>query len=225
MLLQQKPAAQLGKELSARGSLQRFLLICGILSSLWYVIINIYVPMHYPGYSMATFTISELSAIDAPTRTLWVALVILYPILFAAFGWGVIKAANGNRFLRVTGLLIVIYSIFNIYWPPMHQRGHEMTLTDKLHIVWAIITVLFMMIMMVCGALAFRGGFSFLYLLIYWDTHAFWHSNIIRSSKYRDKWSDTLDWRLGTYQYRGIHALDYFICNDATQFEKKQKMK
>ena len=161
MLLQQKPAAQLGKELSARGSLQRFLLICGILSSLWYVIINIYVPMHYPGYSMATFTISELSAIDAPTRTLWVALVILYPILFAAFGWGVIKAANGNRFLRVTGLLIVIYSIFNIYWPPMHQRGHEMTLTDKLHIVWAIITVLFMMIMMVCGALAFRGGFRF----------------------------------------------------------------
>ena len=60
-------------------------------------------------------------------------------------------------------------------------------------------------------------GFSFLYLLIYWDTHAFWHSNIIRSSKYRDKWSDTLDWSLGTYQYRGIHALDYCICDDAIQ--------
>jgi hypothetical protein len=61
------------------------LLICGILSSLWYVAIN---TSSYTlrGYSVVTQTVSELSAINAPTRIFWVLLVIWYPILFASFG-------------------------------------------------------------------------------------------------------------------------------------------
>ncbi|HZA98643.1 MAG TPA: DUF998 domain-containing protein, partial [Gemmatimonadales bacterium] len=31
-----------------------------------------------------------------------------------------------------------------IFWPPMHMRGTEPTLTDTLHIVWSIVTVLLM---------------------------------------------------------------------------------
>ena len=136
-------------------SVQKIALTCGLVSSLWYVAINIYVPLQYEGYSMLSLTVSELSAIGAPTRQLWVALVVLYPILFATFGWGVLKYANGNKNLRVVGSLIIIYSIFNIYWPPMHMRGNPPTLTDTLHIVWAMVTVLFMIIMMVLGAAAF----------------------------------------------------------------------
>ena len=77
------------------------LLICGILSSLLYVLMNIFVPMGFEGYSIPSQTVSELSAIDAPTRTLWVWLAILYILLFAAFGWGVGKSAEGNRSLRI----------------------------------------------------------------------------------------------------------------------------
>jgi hypothetical protein len=40
----------------------RILLLCGILSSLLYVAMLIFVPMQYEGYNSFTQTISELSA-------------------------------------------------------------------------------------------------------------------------------------------------------------------
>ena len=145
--------------------MQKALLICGILSTFWYVGINIYVPMQYEGYSLSSLTVSELSAIGAPTRLLWVMLVLLYPMLFSAFGWGVLKSAQHNRPLRFVGGLIIAYCAFNLYWPPMHMRGFEPTLTDSLHIIWACITVLFMMTMMGFGAAAFGRQFRFYTIL------------------------------------------------------------
>lgn len=142
-------------ETTSIDTITKVLLVSGILSSLWYVAINLYVAMQYEGYSMTSLTVSELSAIGAPTRKLWVSLVIIYPILFGAFGFGVLRSAKNNRSLRMIGSLIVAYCIFNIYWPPMHQRGIEPTLTDTLHIVWAFITVLLMLVMMGFGAGAF----------------------------------------------------------------------
>ncbi|MDP4265559.1 MAG: DUF998 domain-containing protein [Bacteroidota bacterium] len=136
--------------------MRKALLACGILSSLWYLVINIFVPMQYEGYSSVTQTVSELSAIGAPTRVIWVLLATLYPLLFAAFGWGVVKSAAGNRSLRVAGTLIIVYSVMNFYWPPMHLReviaAGGGTLTDTLHIVWAMITLLFNMLLMGFGA-------------------------------------------------------------------------
>lgn len=132
-------------------SLQKFLLASGVLSSLWYVVINIYVPMHYEGYSMSRLTVSELSAIGAPTRLLWVLLVLAYPLLFAAFAWGVRSSGKQNRALRIAGALMLSYAAFNFYWPPMHMRGTEPTLTDTLHITWAIVTNIFMWLVMIFG--------------------------------------------------------------------------
>lgn len=147
------------------------LLACGILSSLWYLSINIVVPLQWEEYKIASYTVSELSAIGAPTRILWVLLVIPYPLLFAAFGWGVLHAATANRHLRVVGVLIIVYSIFNFFWPPMHQReviaAGDGTLTDTLHIVWAMTTVLFMMVMMGFGAAAFGKIFRIYTLLTF----------------------------------------------------------
>jgi amino acid transporter len=154
-----KTSVSLSHQAEANLLLRRLLLACGILSSLWYVIINIYVPTKYEGYDLLTFTVSELSAIGAPTRKLWVILVVFYPVLFAAFGFGVLQSASNNWRMRVVGLLIIAYCVFNIYWPPMHQRGQQPTLTDTLHIVWASVTVLFMMVMMGFGAGAFGKTF------------------------------------------------------------------
>jgi hypothetical protein len=147
------------------------LLICGILSSLWYVAINIFVPGMYQGYNMTSLTVSELSAIGAPTRVLWVLLAMPYPLLFAAFGWGIWQLAEGNRFLRSVGVLIIAYSVMNFYWPPMHQReviaAGGATLTDTLHIVWAITTILFMMVIMAYGAAALGKRFR-IYTIATW---------------------------------------------------------
>lgn len=137
----------------------KMLLICGTLSSLLYIAINIVVPMQWEEYSISSQTVSELSAIDAPTRPLWVGLCMLYILLFAVFGYGVLKSAGENRPLRITGYLILVYCIVNLYWPPMHLRGTEHTLTDTLHIVWAVITLLFMMFIMGFGAASLGNGF------------------------------------------------------------------
>lgn len=146
-------------------TMRRTLLTCGILSSLWYMAINIFVPMQYEGYSMLSMAPSELSAIGAPTRVLWGLMVLLYPLLFAAFGWGVLQVSSsgqydsqGSRYLRVVGNSIILYCVLNFYWPPMHVReviaAGRGSLTDNLHIAWAVMTLLFMTLLMGFGAAA-----------------------------------------------------------------------
>jgi len=76
---------------------RKSLLICGIISMLWYVVINIIVPAQYPGYDIASQTVSELSAIDIPTRRLWFLLCLFYSLLLLAFGLGIWLSAKGNR--------------------------------------------------------------------------------------------------------------------------------
>jgi hypothetical protein len=145
--------------------LKKNLLICGIMSSLYYVALNILVPLFYPGYDVASLTVSELSAIGAPTRALWVWLCSIYTILVVAFGWGVWLAAAGNRLLRISGLLLLIYGALGIFWPfaPMHQRqvlaAGGGTFSDTLHLVFAAVTVLLMILAIGFGAAALSRQF------------------------------------------------------------------
>jgi hypothetical protein len=135
------------------------LLVCGILSPLLYVAMNAFVPMLFEGYSLASQTVSELSAIGAPTRPLWVWLGTVYSLLVVAFGVGVWKSAGRNRPLRVVGGLMVVDGVVSLYWPPMHLRGAGFTLTDTMHIIWTIVTVLLMMLAIGFGAAAFGKRF------------------------------------------------------------------
>src|SRR5690606_5033742 len=132
--------------------MDRLLLVCGILSSLLYVAANIFVPMQYPGYNLASQTVSELSAVGTPTRQLWVGLLIVYSILVVGFGWGAWRSAGNDRRLRIAGILIAVYAIIGVFWPPMHQRevlaAGGGTLTDTLHIAFTFITVPLMLSVM-----------------------------------------------------------------------------
>ncbi len=152
-----------GKPLYTPKLLQKFLLICGIFSSLWYVVINIVTPAQYAGYSIASQTVSELSAIDTPTRTLWVVLCIFYTLLLIAFGWGVWVSAGDNKKLRVVAVVVVFDAVFGLFWPPMHQReviaAGGGTLTDTLHLVWAFVHLILMLLMIGFGAAAFGKQF------------------------------------------------------------------
>ena len=179
--------------------MHRGLLFCGILSSLWYIAINIYVPTQYIGYSIASYTVSELSAFNAPTRILWVLLALLYPLLFSAFGWGVLQKAQRKHSLRLVGFLIVAYCLFNFYWPPMHMRGSEPTLSDTLHIVWAVITNIFMWLFMGFGALSLGKQFR-IYTIVSIALHIIFGvltfleaPNIAKNGPY------PFNWNLGTY--------------------------
>ncbi len=126
--------------------MKKVLLICGILSSLLYVALNIFVPMQWPAYDIASQTVSELSAIGAPTRSLWVWLCAPYTLLMIAFAWGVWKSATGNRPLRVAGGLMIAYGALGIIWPfaPMHLcvilAAGGSTFSDTMHITLGAVT-------------------------------------------------------------------------------------
>ena len=132
----------------------KLFLSCGILSSLLYVGMNAFVPPLFEGYSVASQTVSELSAIGAPTRTLWVWLGTLYAALLMAFGYGVWRHAETNHPLRAAGISLLANGTLSLYWPPMQLRGSEFALTDALHIAWSIATVLLMVVAIAFGAAA-----------------------------------------------------------------------
>jgi hypothetical protein len=144
-------------------TLTKTLLSAGIFSSAWYILINAVVPLYFPGYNLLDQAPSELSAIGAPTRSLWLIAVTPYIILFAAFGVGLLRAAADNRSLRVTGWVVLLYCVWNAYWPPMHMRevlaAGGGTLSDTLHLIWAGVTVFLFLLIMVFGAAAL--GWSF----------------------------------------------------------------
>lgn len=105
-----------------RSTLQQVLLVCGILSSLLYATMLVFVPMGWESYSSVSQTVSELSAIGTPTRSLWVALGVIWTLLYAAMGWGVWRSAGPNQALQIVGGVIIISGTLGLFWPPMHQR-------------------------------------------------------------------------------------------------------
>jgi len=136
---------------------RKALLSCGIVAALLYVAMTLFVGVLWDGYSVASQTPSELSAIDAPTRPLWMLLGTLYAALMVAFSWSIWKSAPPNRALRITGALLMTQTVFGYFWPPMHQREVLAmaggTMTDTLHLVWAVVTgVLFVLAIVFGGA-------------------------------------------------------------------------
>jgi Protein of unknown function (DUF998) len=145
--------------------LQKLLLICGVLSSVLYVVANVVTAMQYPGYNTSSQTVSELSAIDTPTRSLWVLLMAGYSLLVIAFAIGVWRSAGNNRRLQVVAGVLIAYAVIGFFWPPMHQRevlaAGGGTLTDTLHIVFTFITIPLLMLAIGFGSTAFGKGFRF----------------------------------------------------------------
>ncbi len=148
---------------TAHHMLRKTLLLCGVLSSVFYVAMNIYVAAHAEGYSAISQTVSELSAIDAPTRPLWMPLGFLYGVLVLAFGFGVWLSSGRNRRLRIAGALLIANAVFGFFWPPMHLRpvlaGGGGTLSDTLHIAWTFVSGVLMMTAIGFAATAFGQRF------------------------------------------------------------------
>jgi len=130
------------------------LLVCGVLSSLVYVAANVAAGLSWKSYSFADQTISELSAIDAPSRPLWLALSIPFGLLSLAFAAGVWWSARGNHKLRVAAALMFAVCVLGPFWPPMHLRGTPATLTDTMHIVFACVTSVLFLLTIIFAATA-----------------------------------------------------------------------
>jgi hypothetical protein len=95
-----------GSLLFRKNLAKRILLICGILSSLLYT--SMIFGIQFQGYSITSQTVSELSAIGAPTRSLWVTLGIAYQVFIFAFAFGVWLSASQNKALRIVACLMLL---------------------------------------------------------------------------------------------------------------------
>jgi hypothetical protein len=158
---------QTEKEPQALKMVLKVLLICGILSSLLYVGTDIFAAMQYKGYSYLDQAISELSAIGAPTRPLWVAMLFLYNPLLIAFGIGVWKVVGRKRSLRFTGILLAVWGGLGFVWLffPMHMRGAIGSATDTMHLILSGVTVLLIVLFIGFGSGA-RGKWFRLYSIL-----------------------------------------------------------
>src|SRR4030095_1592132 len=103
-----------------RGMLRTILLACGILSSLLYVATDLLGGMSYEGYSFSAQTISELSAIGAPSKPLVGPLFLTYDVLLVAFGIGVMRETVARkRALRFAAFLLAGIVIIGVAMAPL----------------------------------------------------------------------------------------------------------
>jgi hypothetical protein len=145
--------------------IRKVLLGCGIASSLLYVAVTILGAMQWQGYSWTSQSISELFALDAPSRSLVATAFLAYGVLVIAFGWGVWMAAGANRALRIAGGLLIGYGVVGVPGPlffSMHTmvRGAPGgAQRDILHIILTAVLVLLILLSIGFGAAAFGKGF------------------------------------------------------------------
>lgn len=143
--------------------MKKVLLACGLIAALLYI--GMITLIRYDGYSLVSQVPSELTAIGAPTRTLWAWLGWVYMLLILAFGWGVWNAAGTNRRLRVVGGLLLVSGLLGFVWPfaAMHQRevlaAGGGTFGDTLHKILGVATVLLFVLTLGFAAAAFGKAF------------------------------------------------------------------
>jgi hypothetical protein len=140
---------------------RKVLLGCGIVSSLLYVAANVLGARRWREYSPSSQTVSELSAIGAPSRPLVVSLLSAHGALVVPFGSGVWASAGREGGLRVTGALLVGLGASDLAAPffPMHRREAlargEGSRTDSMHIVITSVNSVLILLAIGSGSTAF----------------------------------------------------------------------
>jgi hypothetical protein len=140
---------------------RKVLLICGIASSLVYVAVVVVGAWQWEGYSSTAQTVSELSALGAPSRLLAVVLFTVYDVLLLAFGAGIWQTAGPQRGLRLAGVLLVLEAGVGMVsrFFPIHQRGAEPTQNEAIHAWLTGVTVVLILLAIGCAASAFGRRF------------------------------------------------------------------
>jgi hypothetical protein len=138
------------------------LLACGVLSSLFYAGMDVFAGTRWQNYSWLSQEFSRLSAIGAPSRLVILALSPVYTLFVVAFGFGVWWSAGQKRALRVVGGSLVAYALVSLVWPQFFPEDLTMSvsaLTNTMHIVLTVVTLLSWMFILGFAATAFGRRF------------------------------------------------------------------
>ena len=142
-------------------STTRAVIACGMASTLLYVAIDVLGALSYSGYDYAAQTISEMSALGAPTRALLAPLYLLYTVLLIVFAFGVRAASGADRRLRVAGGLLAGVGFVGLVGAffPMQMRGNAPAFTDLMHVAFGGVNSLLLLLAIGFGAGAFGRPF------------------------------------------------------------------
>ena len=110
-------------------------------------------------YSSFSQAVSELTSISAPTRPLMLVEGFFYSVLLVAFGVGVRRSGPGNRGLRLTGTLLIVYGAVGPLWYPFPmtargQLGSTTAVSDIVHVVLGVVDTLLFLSILAVGAAA-----------------------------------------------------------------------
>jgi len=157
----QRPARRVSyAELAARVP-AAWLLFCGLLAFALYITADVVASLSYDGYSYRDQTISELSAIGAPTRGPWLVMGVAWEFLSLGLAIGVLRVAGRRRAVRIVGWVFLVSAAVGTLWwfAPMHQRevlaadGGDWR--DTMHLAMGGVSSLEYFLMIGVGAFAF----------------------------------------------------------------------
>lgn len=140
--------------------LQRALLISGLIAPLLYFGTDRLVGSLIPGYSFSAQSMSDVSAIGSPQRSLAVLLTAVACIFMTAFGVGLWLVSHQVLLLRVVSVLIIGNATFGLIATllfPTHYGVRPSFVSAGVLIMFS--SVLCFVLAMVLGAVALKGWF------------------------------------------------------------------
>jgi hypothetical protein len=139
------------------------LLVCGVVSSVLFVVTDVLGGMRYEGYRFTSQAVSELMALGAPSEAFVDPLFIGYDLLIVAFAVGLLlERGPRRRIVRTTGLLLMGYGAIGLTGPTlfeMHQRGAGEPGSDTPHVIVTGVIVMLTLAAIGFGAFAFGKRF------------------------------------------------------------------
>ena len=140
---------------------RKVLLVCGILAALLFVGTDRLAGTLWKGYSFTSQSISELSAVGAPTRPLVLPLQITMDILMIAFGLGLWALAGPMWAPRRMAGLIVGYAVLGLAGAffPIHLSGAVRAFASTMNVLLTGLSVFSLLLAIASGALAFSNWF------------------------------------------------------------------
>ena len=139
------------------------LLLCGAVAAILYLATVLLGGWLRPGYSHLSMAISELVADGAPNRAFLSPLFLIYNVLLAGFGIGLLLKANEQPRGRITGIIgsiaLVSVGIAGLSLElafPQEPGGTATTFAGTMHFVMAGVASLGTMVAVVSLGLWFR---------------------------------------------------------------------
>jgi len=136
--------------------------LLGVVSLLSYVAAVVFSPLAYPDYNWISQAVSDLSAANAPSKTLWNQLSSLYAVC-GIISVMMVCVAIQNKTNKVVRIGIYLFAAMN--WVscvgytmfPLSDSGYAGTFQDIMHLY--VVTVLVVLLSIVSLVVIIIGGF------------------------------------------------------------------